>query len=128
MVFKNAIIEVFVLCLLAFSVKLTIKVYRLVEYKALSLLLSMLAIDLSLFLFAVNLILDTIALYQYQQDDVFLSSPIGYTINEQIQRVSIMFLFSAFLNDIYKWSMLNLATLNFNEKVTFSFLTLQKIL
>ena len=94
--------------LLIFSSYLVYKIYTLVKFSDKPMLFSIIAIEMSLFLLLIFCILDIISFKV--NDDNFLNTGLGLSMMEQIDRLKVMFIYCAFVFDLYKWCIFIAAT------------------
>ena len=89
------------LFLLSISLYLVQKIYRLIGLKDLPLMLSIISITLALICSSTNLSLDVVRIVSFYDKSLnFKLSP--YKLN-QLDRAKVMFIFFAFVFDLYKW-------------------------
>ncbi|TNV78760.1 hypothetical protein FGO68_gene14159 [Halteria grandinella] len=98
------------LFLIGFSSFLTFKIYRLVKFKDLSLLFSIISLTLALFCIAVYSIVDIFFRLFVQEFEDMIEAYELLTCIEQVDRAKVMFIFCAFVFDIYKWCIFIIAT------------------
>ena len=100
--------------LLVASFYIVIKVYRMVLFKDLPLLLSIVSISLALTCFLIYNILMLIATYQMNDIDgynnLYLNTDRGVNFRLSIDQLKVMFTFCAFNFDLYKWCVFIVAT------------------
>lgn len=94
--------------LLIFAFYLVFKVYKLVKFTDMPMLLSIIAITLSLILLLVFCAFDIASLYVPETD--WFNRSEGTIITEQIDRLKVMFIYCAFIFDLYKWCVFIAAT------------------
>ena len=80
---------------------LVYKVYKLVKWTDLPMLLSILSITLALIFLLVFCIIDLVSMTQ--PGDAWLNTKVGSQYTEAFDDIKIMFMFTAFLFDLYKW-------------------------
>ena len=71
-------------------------------------LLSIISITLSLLFLLVYCVMDIAGMYS--SDESFINSGIGSKITESFDRAKVMFIFAAFIFDLYKWCVFIAAT------------------
>ena len=97
---------------LIYSCILVRKVYKLVKFHDLPMLLSVLSITLALFFFLGYLSLSIVQAILKTQDEHFFNSDNGDNMLTAVDYGKVMFTFSAFVFDLYKWCLFIAATSN----------------
>lgn len=80
---------------------LVYKVYKLVKWTDLPMLLSIISITLALVFLLIFCIIDLVSMTQ--PADAWLNTKVGSQFTEAFDDIKIMFMFTAFLFDLYKW-------------------------
>ena len=109
------------LILLVVSLYLTLKIYRLVQFRDPSLLLSITSITLALICIVSYAVLSSVG--NYAEPDTFFATLPGLTLIQQLFRVGVMFIFCAFVFDLYKWCIFIVATREHNIYNTDSYIS-----
>jgi hypothetical protein len=89
------------LFLLSFSLHLVRKIFTLVSFKDLPLMLSIISISLALLFLITFLSLDVARIFDIYDDSINFDLSV-YKI-QQFDRTKVMFMFFAFVFDLYKW-------------------------
>ena len=80
---------------------LVYKVYKLVKWTDLPMLLSIISITLALISLLLFCIMDLVSMTQ--PEDAWLNTRVGTQFIQAFDDIKIMFMFTAFLFDLYKW-------------------------
>lgn len=96
-------------CLLVFAVYLIFSIYKLVKLHDIPMLLSIVSITLALACLFTFCVMDIWSLY-LTDPEAFLNTALGTNVTEQIDALKVMFIFCAFLFDLYKWCIFIAAT------------------
>lgn len=96
------------LCLLAFATYLIIKIYKLIKFTDIPMFLSIISIAMALLCLFIFCLMDIISFYQ--EEESFLNTPFGINIAEQVDSLKVMFIYCAFVFDLYKWCLFLIAT------------------
>ena len=80
---------------------LVYKVYKLVKWTDLPMLLSIISITLALISLLLFCIIDLVSMTQ--PEDAWLNTRVGTQFIQAFDDIKIMFMFTAFLFDLYKW-------------------------
>ena len=93
---------------------LVVKVYKLVQFQDMPLLLSIISITLSLICFfcynTMQLVRTIESNYYYGWDEYFLNTGRGVNLILAVDQLKVMFTFCAFVFDLYKWCVFIVAT------------------
>lgn len=96
-------------CLLVFAVYLIFSIYKLVKFHDVPMLLSIISIALALACLVTFCVMDIWSLY-LDDPRAFLNTALGTNVTEQIDALKVMFIFCAFVFDLYKWCIFVAAT------------------
>ena len=108
----NIVTAILILCLLSFTVYLIFKIYKLVQLRDPTLLLSVVSIGLSLACMETFCIMDSLRMFADADSPVNTWTYV--TWQEQVDSLKVMFLYSAFMFDLYKWCLFIIATREYN--------------
>lgn len=96
------------LCLLAFALYLIVKVYKLIKFTDLPMLLSVISVALALICLLIFCILDIASIIA--ADASFLKTNSGQNLIEGFDRLKVLFLYCSLVFDLYKWCIFIAAT------------------
>jgi hypothetical protein len=90
------------------------KVFKLVKFQDMTLLLNIISITLALIFFLAYNIITIIATYEINGidgwDELFLNTDYGVNLRVALDSLKVMFTICAFVFDVYKWSVFIVAT------------------
>lgn len=101
----SAVLDV---CLLAFALYLIVKVYKLIKFTDLPMLLSVISVALALICLLIFCILDIVSMFV--ADSSFFDTNSGQNLIEGFDRFKVLFLYCSFVFDLYKWCIFIAAT------------------
>ena len=103
-----SIVTVLDIGLLSFACYLVYKIYKLLKFTDIPILLSIISITLALLFLLAFCIMD-ITSFNVSNDN-FLNTVMGVNTSEQVDRLKVMFIYCAFVFDLYKWCIFIAAT------------------
>ena len=100
--------------LILISIYMVNKVFKLVKFQDMTLLLNIISITLALIFFLAYNIMTIIATYGINDidgwDELFLNTDYGVNLRLALDSLKVMFTICAFVFDVYKWSVFIVAT------------------
>lgn len=115
----NSLMALITLCLFFFSLYLVVKIYKLVQFNDPTLLLSIVSVTLSLACMEAFCIMDSVRMYAPEDSEIVTWNYV--TLMEQIDAFKVLFIYLAFLCDLYKWCLFIIATREYNLQDSESF-------